>query len=394
MSDKQQLVTTGDTMTDAGAAVTPFTVRFDPAEIDELRARLSRTRWPVEPTGTGADWGMPAATVRAWADRWRDGFDFDAAQRRLNAFPQFTTQLEGQTMHFWHVRSSEPGALPLVLMHGWPATVLEFEHVVGLLTEPAAHGAPGAPAFHVVVPSAPGFGFGGPTTGLGWDAARHARVTAELMRRLGYARWGAAGKDIGALTGRELGALAPDGLVGVHLMQVFAFPTGDPGERARLTDADLASLSTGSTAEFRSKAGYQSIHQTRPQTLAYALEDSPAGLLAWNAELWSGFGEYAAYVDVDSYLTHLSVYWFTRTAGSAARSYRENSLTGAGYRDVPVSVPTAVAVFPQDFRTIRACVERSMNLVRYTEMPSGGHFAYQTDPELIVADLREFFAGL
>jgi pimeloyl-ACP methyl ester carboxylesterase len=374
--------------------IVPFTVRFDPREVDDLRERLARTRWPVEPEGAGADYGMPLAVVREWAERWRDGFDVAAAERRLNAFPQFTTVIDGQMIHFWHVRSPEPGALPLLLLHGWPSTVLEFERVVGPLTDPRAHGLDPAVAFDVVVPSLPGFGFSGPTTERGWDSARTARAMAELMGRLGYARWGAAGGDLGALVGRELGALAPAGLVGLHLLQVFAFPSGDPDEAARLTDEDRASLSTGRTAEFQAKAGYQPIQQKRPMTLGYGLEDSPAGVLAWNAELWSGFGEYARYVDVDTYLAHVSVYWFTRTSASAARAYLEDARTGAGYRDVPVPVPTAVAVFPQDFRSLRACVERSVNLVRYTEMPSGGHFAYVTDPDLVVGDLREFFAAL
>jgi pimeloyl-ACP methyl ester carboxylesterase len=374
----------------ADTSLAPFTVRFADADVADLRERLARTRWPVEPAGAGTDYGMPVPIVRAWADRWRDGFDFASAQARLNAFPQFTTVIDGQRSHFWHVRSPQPDALPLLLLHGWPSTALEFERVVAPLTQPPV----GQQAFHVVVPSLPGYGFSGPTTERGWDSVRTARAMAELMARLGYRRWGAAGGDLGALVGRELGALAPDGLVGLHLLQVFAFPTGDPDELARLSEADRASLESGSTADFQAKAGYQAIQQKRPLTLAYGLEDSPAGVLAWNAELWSGWGDYAQYVDVDTFLTHVSVYWFTRTSGSAARTYFEDARTGAGYRDVPVPVPTAVAVFPQDFRTLRACVERSMNLVRYTEMPRGGHFAYVTDPDLVVGDLREFFAGL
>jgi pimeloyl-ACP methyl ester carboxylesterase len=381
-------------MTTTATDIVPFTVRFDADEVDDLRERLARTRWPVEPEGAGADYGMPLPVVWEWADRWRDGFDLGAAERRLNAFPQFTTVIDGQRIHFWHVRSAEPGALPLLLLHGWPSTVLEFERVVGPLIDPRAHGLDPSVAFDVVVPSLPGFGFSGPTTERGWDSARAASAMAELMERLGYRRWGAAGGDLGALVGRELGALAPDGLVGLHLLQVFAFPSGDPAERARLSDADRASLESGSTAQFQAKAGYQAIQQKRPMTLGVGLEDSPAGLLAWNAELWSGFGEQSAFVDVDTFLAHVSVYWFTRTSASAARAYLEDARSGAGYRDVPVPVPTAVAVFPWDFRTLRPCVERSMNLVRYTEMPTGGHFAYVTDPDLVVGDLREFFGAL
>jgi pimeloyl-ACP methyl ester carboxylesterase len=220
-----------------------------------------------------------------------------------------------------------------------------------------------------------------------------ARAFATLMARLGYDRWGAVGGDAGALVGRELGILAPEGLIGVHLMQIFAFPSGDPAEMAGLSDADRASL-TGTTAQFQEKAGYQKIQQTRPQTLGYGLADSPVGQLAWNAELWTGWGDYADYLDVDGYLTHVSIYWFTRTAGSSARHYYEDAHSGAGYRETPNKVPTAVAVFPGDFRTIRTFAERSANIVRYTEFDAGGHFAYTTNPDLVVGDLREFFATL
>jgi len=190
-----------------------------------------------------------------------------------------------------------------------------------------------------------------------------------------------------------VGILAPDGLIGVHLLQIFAFPSGDPAEMARLSDADRQSLS-GTTADFQSKAGYQKIQQTRPQTLGYGLTDSPAGQLAWNAELWTGWGDYADHLDVDAYLTHVSIYWFTRTGVSSARHYYEDARSGAGYRDAPNKVPTAVAVFPQDFRTIRTFAERANNIVRYTEFDRGGHFAYTTDPDLVAGDLREFFADL
>jgi pimeloyl-ACP methyl ester carboxylesterase len=274
--------------------------------------------------------------------------------------------------------------LPLLLLHGWPGSFLEFLQMIDPLT---------ASGFDVVVPSLPGYGFSGPVTEPGWDSARIAKALAELMSRLGYERWGVSGGDVGALVGRELGILAPDGLIGVHLLQIFAFPSGDPAELAKLSAADKESLS-GETADFQDKAGYQKIQQTRPQTLGYGLTDSPAGQLAWNAELWTGWGDYADYRDVDNFLTHVSIYWFTRTGVSSARHYYEDAHSGAGYRDAPNKVPTAVAVFPQDFRTIRACAERSNNIVRYTEFDHGGHFAYTTDPDLVVGDLREFFASL
>jgi len=373
--------------------ITPYRVEIPERDVKNLAARLKATRWPDEIAGTGADYGMPVAAVRRFAERWRDGFDWRAQEARLNELAQFKTTVDGQAIHFLHVRSAEPDATPLLLLHGWPGSVVEFLGMIGPLTDPRAHGADPARAFDVVVPSLPGYGFSGPTTEPGWDSARMARAFATLMARLGYDRWGVTGGDAGALVGRELGILAPEGLMGVHLLQIFAFPSGDADEFAALSDVDRASLS-GTTAEFQSKAGYADIQQKRPQTLAFALADSPAGTLAWNAELWTGWGAYADYIDVDTYLTHTSIYWFTGTSGSSARHYYEDARSGAGYREVPNRVPTAVAVFPQDFRTIRAFAARSNTIVRYTEFAEGGHFAYTTNPDLVVEDLRAFFAAL
>jgi pimeloyl-ACP methyl ester carboxylesterase len=373
--------------------INEFRIDVPQAELDRLVARLAETRWPDEVTGAGTDYGMPLGVVKRLAEQWRTGYDWRAHEARLNTIPQFTTTIDGQNIHFLHVRSAEPAAVPLLLMHGWPGSVLEFLSMIGPLTDPRAYGGDPSRAFHVVVPSLPGYGFSGPTTEPGWDSARMAKAFAALMARLGYARWGAAGGDSGALVGRELGILGPDGLIGVHLLQIFAFASSDPAEFEKLSDADKASLS-GTTADFQSKAGYQKIQQTRPQTLGYGLTDSPAGQLAWNAELWTGWGDYADYLDVETYLTHVSIYWFTRTAGSSARHYYEDAQSGAGYRDGPNKVPTAIAVFPQDFRTIRTFAERANNIVRYTEFDRGGHFAYTTDPDLVIEDLREFFAGL
>lgn len=375
------------------AQIEPFRIDIPQRDLDDLAARLAATRWPDEVAGAGTEYGMPLGTTRRLAEHWRTGYDWRAHEARLNEFPQFRTTIDGQTIHFLHVRSAEPDALPLLLLHGWPGSVLEFAGMIGPLTDPRAHGGDPSSAFHVVVPSLPGYGFSGPTAAPGWDSRRMAMAFGMLMDRLGYQRWGAVGGDAGALVGRELGILAPAGLIGVHLLQIFAFPSGDPAEMAALTDADRQSLA-GTTADFQSKAGYQKIQQTRPQTLGYGLTDSPAGQLAWNAELWTGWGDYADDLDVDTFLTHVSIYWFTRTAGSSARHYFEDAHSGAGYRDEPNKTPTAVAVFPQDFRTIRACAQRASNIVRYTEFDRGGHFAYTTDPDLVVGDVREFFASL
>ncbi|NUR69932.1 MAG: epoxide hydrolase [Hamadaea sp.] len=373
--------------------IVPFRIDIPQADLDDLTARLAATRWPDEIPGAGTAYGMPTAVVRRLVERWRDGYDWRAAEAGLNEIPQFSTTIDGQHVHFLHVRSPEPDATPLLLLHGWPGSVVEFLDVLGPLTDPRSHGGDPAQAFHVIAPSLPGYGFSGAPTEPGWDSARMARAFATLMARLGYEHWGAAGGDAGALVGRELGILGPEGLIGVHLLQIFAFPSGDPAEFAKLSEADKASLS-GTTADFQSKAGYQKIQQTRPLTLAYGLTDSPAGQLAWNAELWTGWGDFADYLDVDNYLTHVSIYWFTRTGGSSARHYYEDAQSGAGYREEPNEVPTAVAVFPQDFRTIQTFAGRSNNIVRYTEFERGGHFAYTTDPDLVVADLRAFFGSL
>jgi len=371
------------TKTPEDAAITPFQIAIPQADLDDLAARLDATRWPDELAGAGTDYGMPVAAVQRFAQRWRDGYDWRAHEARLNEVPQFTTTIDGQKIHFLHVRSADPDALPLVLLHGWPGSVVEFLGMLGPLSE----------SFHLVVPSLPGYGFSGPTTEPGWDSARMARAMATLMDRLGYERWGAVGGDAGALVGRELGILAPAGLIGVHLLQIFAFPSGDPAEFTKLSEVDKASL-TGMTADFQAKSGYADIQRKRPATLAFALNDSPAGVLAWNAELWTGWGDFADFVDVDTYLTHVSIYWFTRTSGSSARHYYEDGRSGAGYREEPNTVPTALAVFPQDFRTIRAFAERSNNIVRYTDFERGGHFAFTTDPDLVVADVRAFFGSL
>src|SRR6201986_3684575 len=343
-------------------AIEPFRIDVPQADLDDLSARLAATRWPGEVAKAGTAYGMPLDVVQRLPERWRTGYDWRAHEARLNEIPQFPTVIDGQTLHFLHVRSPEPGARPLLLLHGWPGSVVEFLGLIGPLTDPRAHGLDPSIAFDVVVPSLPGYGFSGPTTEPGWDSARMARALATLMARLGYQRWGVSGGDAGALVGRELGILAPAGLIGVHLLQIFAFPSGDPAELAALSDADRESLS-GTTADFQDKAGYQKIQQTRPQKLGYGLTDSPAGQLAWNAELWTGWGDYADYLDVDTFLTHVSIYWFTRTAGSSARHYFEDAHSGAGYRDEPNKTPTAVAVFPQDFRTIRTFAERSSNIV-------------------------------
>lgn len=349
-------------------------------------------RWPH---ATTTDWsrGQPVGFIKELADQWLTSFDWSAWEARLNAYPQFTTEIDGQTIHFLHIKSKEPNALPLILTHGWPSSVIEFFDVIGPLSDPRAHGLDPSLAFDLVIPSLPGFGWSTPLVAAGWDTARVARTWDTLMQRLGYARYGAQGGDIGALVSKELGILKPEGLVGVHLQQVFAFPTGAPGEMDKLTPFEKEGF--GNLDGFMKYNGYQDIQSKRPGTLAYGLVDSPVGQLAWNTELFFGFeGEGAQYIDRDRYLAHTSIYWFTASGGSAANIYLEDTRSGSGYREVRNDTPTGVAVFPWDYRSIRSFAERANNIVHWTEMPSGGHFAATDSPDLWVADVRSFFGGL
>ncbi|MGB3024354.1 epoxide hydrolase family protein [Paradevosia shaoguanensis] len=371
--------------------ITPFTVAISDAQIADLKERLTMARWPTQ---VATDWshGQPVAFIRELAEQWLKDFDWRAHEAALNAYPQFTTVIDGQTIHFLHIKSPEPNAFPLILTHGWPSSVLEFLDVIGPLSDPRRHGLDPALAFDLVIPSLPGFGWSVPLAGPGWDAARTAEAWDVLMKRLGYDRYGAQGGDGGALVGRELGILAPEGLVGTHLQQIFAFPSGAPGEMESLTPFEMAGFAN--LEKFQKYAGYSDIQSKRPATLGYGLVDSPVGLLAWNAELFFGFEGEQAY-DRDRYLAQVSIYWFTATGSSAAEFYLENARTGAGYRELPNTVPTAVAVFPDDFRSVRAFAARSTtDIAQWTEMPRGGHFAASDAPDLLVADIRKFFGAL
>jgi epoxide hydrolase len=373
--------------------IRPFQIEIPQEQIADLRRRLAATRWP-QPVVQDFSHGQALSLVRELAAYWADGFDWRAQEAKLNRHPQFMTEIDGQTIHFIHVKSKERNAFPLILTHGWPSSPAEYLDLIGPLTDPRAHGLDASLAFDVVIPSVPGMGLSSPLAAAGWDAARTAAAWDTLMKRLGYTRYGAQGGDVGALIARELGILAPEGLAGVHVQQVFAFPSGAPGEMEGLSPFEMEGFK--SLDYFKKYAGYVDIQSKRPGTLAYGLVDSPAALLSWNAELFFGFeGERAAEVDRDRFLTHVSLYWFTGTGGQAAEMYMANVQTGAGYRDLPNHTPTALAVFPNDFRSVRNFVARShTRLVQWTEMPRGGHFANETDPQLVVDDLRRFFGGL
>ncbi|HEY1180644.1 MAG TPA: epoxide hydrolase [Phytomonospora sp.] len=373
------------------AAIVPFRRSTPPEALDDLRRRLDATRWPAEIPGTGWERGVPVGYLRRLARLWRH-HDWPAWEARLNAHPQFTTEIDGQHLHFLHVRSPEPGALPLILTHGWPGSVVEFLDVVGPLADPRAHGGDPADAFHVVPPSLPGFGYSTPLLP-GWNHARIARAWAVLMDRLGYERYGAQGGDTGSLVSPELGRIAPDRVVGVHVNGGLAFPEGDlgglsPRERARIAAAERL-RATGT--------GYADLQSTKPQTVAYALNDSPVGQLAWIAEKFREWTDPARdlpedAVPVGHLLANATLYWLTGTGATSAHLYYE-------VRAAPVDppgpggVPTGVAVFPTD-PAIRRLMERDHNVVHWSEFDRGGHFAALEAPELLVGDVRAFFRTL
>ncbi|MEU6077178.1 epoxide hydrolase family protein [Micromonospora sp. NPDC047074] len=376
----------------------PFRVDVPQSALDDLTDRLGRTRWGQQLPGGDWERGVPVEYLRELAGYWAGGYDWRAHEARLNAYPQFTTEIDGQNIHFLHVRSAEPDALPLVLSHGWPGSVVEFLDVIGPLTDPRAHGGDPVDAFDLVIPSLPGFGFSGPVREPGWDSRRIASAFAELMRRLGHRRYGAQGGDFGAFVSPDLGRVDPDHVVGVHVnaATVGFIPFGevDPAELAELGPADKERLER-MNAFLGEGNGYFQIQATRPQTLAHALTDSPAGQLAWIVEKfkeWThGDGLPEDAVDRDRILTNVMLYWLTGTAGSAANIYYES--THSRNWPTPSAVPTGVAVFAEDI-AIRRYAERGNTIVHWSEFDRGGHFAALEAPDLLVEDVRTFFRGL
>jgi epoxide hydrolase len=376
---------------------TPFRIDVPQADLNDLGYRLDRTRWPDQLPAVGWDYGIPLEYVRELASYWRDEYDWRVHEARLNGFDQFTTAIDGQRIHFMHIRSAIPDALPLIITHGWPGSVVEFLNIIGPLTDPAAFGGSSGDAFHLVLPSIPGYGFSGPTRDRGWDVRRVARAWAALMSRLGYSRYGAQGGDWGSSISRELGRAAADRVVGVHVNMLFSVVREQPDDLTAAERTRLEALRTFRTTG----SGYFAIQSTRPQTLAYGLTDSPAGQLAWIAEKfgeWTDNGLPDEAVDRDQLLTNVTLYWLTRTAGSSARLYYETARARAwapgGLGGGP-AVPTGVAVFPREIApAIRRFAEQSDNIVHWTEFGRGGHFAAMEVPDLLVGDVRDFFRPL
>ncbi|MEU9417987.1 epoxide hydrolase family protein [Streptomyces sp. NPDC051000] len=389
-------------MGDLGQGFREFRLDVGEGELDDLRGRLARVRWPDELSGVGRAYGMPLSEVRELVRYWREEYDWRAAEARINGWAQYTTRIDGATVHFAYLRSPEPHATPLLMTHGWPGSFVEFQRVAGPLTDPRAHGGDPADAFHLVLPHIPGFALSGPTTEPGWEFQRVARAFGTLMERLGYERYGVQGGDWGAAVSRELGRLRPGNVVGVHLnLLPGAGATCEP------TPEELAALEPAERQRTlasweryrgwaRERQGYADIQATRPQTLAYALNDSPVGLLAWIGEKFAEWSDPRTPVDRDRMLTNVMLYWLTGTVGSAARIYYERA--HADYFGQPPEVsrtPTALADFPRDnFIPLRHIAERTDHIVRWTSYDKGGHFPAMEVPDLLVADVRAFFREL
>ncbi len=371
----------------AGEEVVPFTIAVPQADLDDLRSRLDRTRLPAAVPGED-DWlyGTPNSWLREAVEAWK-AFDWRAVERRLNAFPNFRTVVDGQPIHLLHVRSPHAQATPLLLVHTYPGSVLDVLDMIEPLVDPVAHGGRAEDAFHVVVPSLPGFGWSTPVVDRGWTTERVARTFDVLMRRLGYAGYGVHGSDVGAIVGRELGLLAPDGFLGSHVLQAFSFPSGDPAELEDLTPEEYAGLAH--MQWFQSVGGYNAINASRPQTVAVGLSDSPVGQLAWN-ELFVSFGNGTSLVPLEAVLAEVTLEWLTNTSASAGRYHFEDARVE---REPAVNHGRmGVAVLADDFQTIRRFAERDNDRIEHwSRFERGGHYASLEVPELLVEDLRAFF---
>lgn len=365
----------------------PFTIDIAEEELTLLRERLGQTRWA--PEAPDIDWarGMPGAPLRELAAYWGEEYDWRTHEAALNQHPQFRTTIDGLRLHFLHVRSLVPGAVPLLITHGWPGSFVEFEKIIGPLVDPEAYGGDAADAFHVVAPSLPGYAFSQAPSEPGWNITRIASAFATLMARLGYDRYAAQGGDWGSMVSREIAVVDPEHVLGVHVNMLMVRPSrSDPTE---LSDDDRARLDE--IDEFdREQSAYFAIQATRPQTPAWALTDSPVGLLAWIVEKFHYWTDPRTPVDRDQLLTNVSLYWFTRTAGSSAQLYYEASHPRT--RPETSTVPTGVAVFPHDIaRPIRRVAEQRNHIVHWSEHERGGHFAAMEQPQALVDDVRAMF---
>ena len=379
-------------------AVTPFRIDIPQQALDDLRARLAGTRWPEAETVDDWSQGVPLAYLRELCDHWADGYDWRATERRLNDLPQFRAELDGLGIHFLHVRSPHPDAFPVVLTHGWPGSIVEFLKVIGPLTDPTSHGGTAADAFHLVCPSLPGYGFSDKPARPGWGVQRIAGAWIRLMARLGYARYGAQGGDWETSISTSIGQQDPEHVAGIHLTPPLAPP--DPATFDDLTDRERAALaSLEHAAEWES--GYSQEHATRPQTIGYALADSPAALCAWIVEkLWAWTdhdGRLESVLTRDELLDNVMLHWLPGTGASSARLYWEsirqvNQWISGPARDT-VTVPTGCSIFPRELQrpSRRWASKRFLDIRWWNELDKGGHFAAFEQPELFVDEVRAFF---
>jgi len=387
--------------------IRPFQVEIPEEELAELGRRIKATRWPSKELVADRSQGVQLATLQELARYWTTEYDWRKCEARLNALPQFTTQIDGVDIHFIHVRSRHENALPLIMTHGWPGSVIELLETVGPLTDPTAHGSRAEDAFDLVLPSLPGYGFSGEPAEVGWDLGRTAQAWAELMGRLGYTRYVAQGGDLGAIVSDVMGRQAPEGLVGIHmtlLVTTLGAPTPPPGDTEE-ERAALDAINTFTTSGF----GYFLEQSTRPQTIGYALLDSPVALAAWmlDHDTDSYYKISRAFLDDepsgnltrDNILDNITLYWLTGTGASAARWYWElgrAQALAAGQAPPEVSLPVGFTTFPGEiFRAPRSWVESSYpNLTYFNEVDKGGHFAAWEEPELFAAELRAAFSSL
>jgi epoxide hydrolase len=378
--------------------VQSFQMDIPQSDLDELNRRIADTRWPERLPG-GWERGVPTDYLQELAEYWRTSFDWRAAEKKINQFPQYVTEIDGETVHFLHVRSPEPDATPVLVTHGWPGSVVEYLDVIGPLTDPRAHGGDPADACHLVLPSIPGYGFSGPTKQTGWSLERIAGAWMTLMAQLGYDRYVAQGGDFGVPVSIMLGMMNADHVAGVHVNMLPTTPSGDPADLEGLTEQEEARLAH-SQRFYDDLSGTMKLHSTRPNTVSYGLTDSPVGQLAYIAEKFKDWTDSDTApedaVDRDQLLTIASIYWLTRTAGSSAQTYYESvaqlPINVTEGRLPPMPVPLGVAIFPHAALVgIRRYAERDFPaLVHWTEYDRGGHYPAMEEPDLFIDDVRTF----
>ncbi len=381
------------------APILPFEIQVSDTAIEDLQRRLAATRMPDQLAQTSWEYGTDSSYLAELLSYWQNNFDWREQESELNQFDQFKTEIDGLDMHFIHQRSENPDAIPLMVVHGWPGSVAEFTKIIGPLTDPAAHGGNIADSYHVIAPSLPGFGFSEKPNQAGYSPEKFAHILAALMERLGYEQYAIAGGDWGAIINRYLANNYPDRLIGLHSNMVLANPPADEALRNNVSEAE-STLREARTAYMQNEVGYQQIQRTKPQSLGYGLNDSPAGLAAWIVEKFHGWtdmpqgadGDLDNHFTKDELLTNISIYWFTETITSSARIYYESSKTPIAKPIEYIAVPTGAAVYPAEiYITPKSWVEAAYDLRHYTLMDKGGHFAALEQPESYINELNTFF---